>query len=152
MKATLLFPHNWRIAGYILIFISIIIMAFNYYTFGAVINSTYLGNLDVIPLSIWIEIIKNDITYISFIGGLIMVGFSKESIEDEHIAQLRLECLQYAVYINYTIIILSTIFVYGADFIAIICCNILTLIIFFIIRFRWKIYQLNKRLSKVEGA
>jgi hypothetical protein len=150
MKSSFLFPNRTRIIGYILIIISCIIITFNYYTLGAIMNSTDLSNLDPIPTSIWIEIVKNDITYITMIAGLIIVGFSKEQIEDEQIAQLRLDSLQWAFYINYTIIILAVIFTFGSFFLAIVLYNILTLIICFIIRFRWKIYQQNRLLIKAE--
>ena len=42
--------------------------------------------------------------------GLIIVAFSKEKIEDEQISQLRLDSLQWAVYLNYIILVISLSF------------------------------------------
>ena len=147
MKTRFLFPYKWRPIGYILLIVSIGILAYNYFTIGSLSSSTALGNLNPIPLSVWLETIKNDLTYIALILGLLVVGFSKEQIEDEQISQLRLDSLQWAVYVNYIIFILCIIFIYGMDFLGIVLYNTITPLVFFVIRFRWKIYSLNRLLK-----
>jgi hypothetical protein len=78
--------------------------------------------------------------------GLFIVAFSREKIEDEQIWHLRLDSLRWAIYINYLVLIASLIFIY--DTAHILELNLWVPLIFFIIRFRWAIFRLNRSLSK----
>lgn len=78
--------------------------------------------------------------------GLFIVAFSREKIEDEQIWQIRLDSLRWAIYINYLVLIASLIFIY--DTAHILELNLWVPLIFFIIRFRWVIYRLNRSLSR----
>jgi hypothetical protein len=60
-----------------------------------------------------------------------------------------LDSLQWAVSANYSILFYCFFFVSGVSVLWIVMLNLLTPIVFFIIRFRWKIWQLN-RLSNTE--
>jgi len=93
------------------------------------------------------QVIFDDFEYLTVIIGLLLIGFSKEKLEDEQIAQLRLDSLQWAIYVNYGIFIICIIFINGGAFLSVVAYSIVTPIIFFIIRFRWKIYQLNRALK-----
>jgi len=79
--------------------------------------------------------------------GLFLIAFSKEKIEDEQISQLRLDSLRWAIYMNYLILLLSLIFTNGIDFIDMLRLNLWVPLVFFIIRFRWVIYRLNRSLK-----
>jgi hypothetical protein len=87
------------------------------------------------------------LTYVVIVIGLLMVAFSKEKVEDDHISQLRLDSLQWALYLNYLILIISLIFTTGIDMIDILRLNLWVPLIFFIIRFRWVLYRLNGSLN-----
>lgn len=78
--------------------------------------------------------------------GLFIVAFSREKMEDEQIWHIRLDSLRWAIYINYLVLIASLIFIY--DTAHILELNLWVPLIFFIIRFRWVIYRLNRSLSK----
>ena len=80
--------------------------------------------------------------------GLLLVAFSKEKIEDEQIAQLRLDSLQWAIYMNYAILVVSLIFTHNQDVWDIVYLNLWVPLIFFIIRFRWVIFRLNRSLKE----
>ena len=80
--------------------------------------------------------------------GLFLVAFAKERIEDEQISQLRLDSLQWAIYLNYILLIVSLIFT--SDTQHILFLNLLVPLVFFIVRFQWKIFQ-NNRLLKRDG-
>lgn len=82
--------------------------------------------------------------------GLVFIAFSKEKIEDEHISKIRLESLQWAIVFNYSILSYCFFFVSGTPLLLLILLNLLTPLVFFILRFRWKIWQLNKQ-SRMEG-
>jgi len=150
MKSRFLFPHKWRIAGLLLILLAALIIADNSYSEGqfnpsADPNEIFFG----MRLSGNMGIVVSDVEYISMIIGLLLVGFSKEKIEDEQIAQLRLDSLQWSVYFNYSLLIICIIFINGLDFLSVMAYNIMSQLLFFIIRFRWKLYQLNK-LARTE--
>jgi hypothetical protein len=93
------------------------------------------------------EVLVDDVEYLSLVIGLVLIAFSKERIEDEQIAQLRSDSLQWAIYVNYGIFIICTIFINGSDYLGVVTYNVLSPLLFFIIRFRWKIYQLNRSLT-----
>lgn len=78
--------------------------------------------------------------------GLFLVAFAKEKIEDEQIWHIRLDSLRWAIYINYLILILSLAFINDTGHI--LELNLWVPLIFFIIRFRWIIYRLNRTLSR----
>jgi hypothetical protein len=80
--------------------------------------------------------------------GLFLAAFSKEKIEDEQISQLRLDSLQWAIYVNYMLLIVSLIL--SSDTEHILFLNLLVPLVFFIIRFQWKLFQ-NNRMLKRDG-
>jgi hypothetical protein len=61
---------------------------------------------------------------------------------------LRLDSLQWAIYLNYLLLIISLII--STDTEHILFLNLLVPLLFFIIRFRWQIYR-NNRLLKRNG-
>ena len=76
--------------------------------------------------------------------GLFLVAFSKEKNEDEQISRLRLDSLQWAIFFNYLLLIISLIFTNGMNFRNILELNLWIPLLFFIIRFRWVIFRLNQ--------
>jgi hypothetical protein len=78
-----------------------------------------------------------------------MVGFSKEKNEDEYIANLRLSSLMWAVWVNYALLLLSFIFVYGMGFLHVMIYNMFTVLIIFIGRFNLILFK-NKMISADE--
>ena len=69
---------------------------------------------------------------IGFIISIMFIAFSKEKKEDELLSKIRLESLMWAVYINYTIIIVCTITLYGLAFSWVMLLNLFTLLIMYI--------------------
>ena len=79
-----------------------------------------------------------------FIIGAVLVGFSKEKREDEFIANLRLSSLLWAVLVNYTLLFLAFVFVYGMAFFNVMMYNMFTVLVIFIFRFNYLLYKNNK--------
>lgn len=79
-----------------------------------------------------------------FIASGIVFAFSKEKIEDEMVSKIRLESLVWATYVNYGILLLCVIFIYGFSFLQVMQYNMFTLLLFFIIRFHWTLYKNSK--------
>lgn len=87
-------------------------------------------------------------TALLMLTGLVLLVFSKEKIEDEQISQLRLDSLQWAIYLNYLVLIITLVFADQQDFKDILRLNLWVPLVFFYTRFRWMIFRLNWSLSK----
>ncbi len=85
-------------------------------------------------------------TSLVMVSGLFLVAFAKEKIEDEQIWQLRLDSLRWAIYINYLVLIISLVFI--EDVAHMLDLNLYVPLIFFIARFRWVIFRLNRSLHR----
>lgn len=142
MKKDFLFPYAFRKAGWFLLVVSTI-----YGLMGA------YGQLLPHPISIYLansgveNSFYDELSSLGVICGLMFVAFSREKHEDEMTEKIRLESLQWSVYINYFLLFLAIVFVYGIDFILILEANIFTVLIVFIIRFRWYIARLGREES-----
>lgn len=91
--------------------------------------------------------ITNTVVGALFILGAIFVGFSKEKREDEFIAKLRLSSLLWAVWVNYILLLLAFLFVYGTAFFTVMIYNMFTVLIIFIVRFNYILYKSTKMVS-----
>ena len=151
MKARLLFPHPYRMYGWILLLPFLALgIAHLYFEFNLDILSVKLptytkdtfyneGNL------------TDELAALGLIVSLLFIAFSKEKIEDEQIAKLRLDSLQWSVYFNYAVLVLAIIFIHGMAFLDAMVYNMFTLLIFFIIRFRWVVAKENRLLINQGG-
>jgi hypothetical protein len=155
MKSKLLLPNKYKMIGW-LIFIpasilGIVIIAKDYEaswlnaTVFAIFNDEIFGN------SAHFSFIKTNITNtiigILFITGGLLVGFSKEKQEDEFIAKVRLNSLLWAVAVNYILLLMAFIFVYGTPFLQVMIYNMFTILVIFIARFHYILYKNSKTFS-----
>lgn len=83
-------------------------------------------------------------TTLMVLTGLFLIAFSRERIEDEQIIQLRLDSLRWAIYLNYAILLFSLLFTNGSESDHILLLNIWLPLLFFILRFQWVLYRLNR--------
>ncbi|MCD8741280.1 hypothetical protein LT679_11760 [Mucilaginibacter roseus] len=144
MKARFLFPHKWSLIGAILFILGFVVAALNYH---------YLHRIEVMQGDTTFDIngALHDIAILLWIGGLFLVAFSKEKIEDEQIAQLRLDSLQWSIYFNYAILVLCILFIDRWHVMLGVAAHfIFTPLLFFIVRFKWAIYQLNRSLKNTD--
>ncbi|WP_026897444.1 hypothetical protein [Daejeonella oryzae] len=147
MENRFLLPHSFQMVGWIM-FIPFLFLgiAHLYFDFNFSFLDFHLpaysrdslytkGNL------------TDEIAALGLIISLMMIGFSKEKIEDEQIASLRLDSLQWSIYVNYLVLVLAIIFIHGMGFLVAMVYNMFTVLIFFIIRFRWAVYRETKLLN-----
>jgi len=143
MKKLLLFPHSFRKTGYVLIvpflILGIAYMGWDYTIPWLDYHLIQKGSLSFINTNF-----TDELATIGLIISLIFIGFSKEKIEDEAIQFFRLEALQWAVYANYLVLVLAVLFCYGGLFFTVMTINLFTVLIIFIARFRFVLYQYNK--------
>ncbi|MFY7756938.1 MAG: hypothetical protein ACOVP9_00950, partial [Flavobacterium stagni] len=60
------------------------------------------------------------------------------------ISNIRYESLVWATYLNYGIILFTTLFIFGIAYMNVLIHNLFTLLFFFILRFHYRIYKLSK--------
>ncbi len=85
----------------------------------------------------------DEIAALGVIIGLLFIAFARENTEDEMIRLLRLESLQWSVYINYFLLALAIAFVYNDAFFTVMIYNMFTILLVFIVRFRWSLNRVN---------
>ena len=144
MKARFLFPHYLKKVGALItipcLFLGFLCttqdFSFNFLTLSKPLpfilstESSLLGEFNL----------TNELAIIGTILGLILISFSKERYEDEYVSILRLESLQWAMYLNFGILVISTLLVYGVDYYTITVYNMFTPLIIFILRFNYLLY------------
>ena len=155
MSSTLLLPNKFKIIGWCL-FIPATILGITLSFTGfeaswlkakmfAIFTDEILGKGQSFS---FIETnITNTVAGLLFIIGAVFVGFSKEKREDEFIAKLRLSSLLWAVWVNYGLLFLAFLFVYGTAFFTVMIYNMFTVLIIFIFRFNYMLYRNSKILS-----
>lgn len=92
--------------------------------------------------------LTDELAFTGSIIGLLMISFAKHINEDELISKIRLESWQWAVIINYAILLILDLTNYGLGFVFIMTYNVFTLLIVYIMRFNYSLYSLKKGLSR----
>lgn len=147
MKTNYLLPNKYKIYGWILLIIGLILgiiaISSDYESEALTINVFSVFNDDAISSndSGFFNVIKNSIidelAALAIIFGGLIVGFSKEKIEDEFIYKLRKDSLVWGIIANYIILVLAIIFIYGFTFFDVLVFNMFTPLLFFIFRFNF---------------
>jgi len=142
MKNRFLFPHSYRRIGWLL-FVPFLVFGlavlnhdfqfdFLEISFG---KSPSPGTFESI-FSVNTINLSDEIATLGMILSLLFIAFSKEKIEDERVAQIRLDSLHFAVYLNYAVLAIQVIFVHGTVFLDVMVYNMFSVLLLFIIRYR----------------
>ena len=151
MKLNYLFPSKYKKIGW---FIFIPTLLFGLFTIIFDFEPEFLDvktfsffSDDLFKQDVYFGLIKNNILNeilgVLMVIGSVLVAFSKEVDEDEYISKIRLESLVWAVYLNYAILLVAIVFVFGFSFLWVMIFNMFTILIFFIIRFNWQIRKMR---------
>lgn len=144
MKNKFLLPANFRLIGWItfLIFFALAI-ATEYCGFNIPgFQIFYPDDADSSNYNL-----TNELAFAGIIIGLLMISFARHNNEDELISKIRLESWQWAVVINYVILLILNFTTYGPAFVFIVTYNVFTLLLVYIIKFYHSLYVLNKNLT-----
>ena len=161
MKKTILFPKNYRKLGLMMIVLSLILWISDL-IFGGL---SFLENIRVLAVfdsgvpfdqtrdqNTFDQIIQDDYRYevisVLLLLGLLFFGFSKRESEDELIQKIRLESLLWATYVHFFLFILLTLFTFGIFYLNILLLSIFMILLIYIIRFEYKLFQLKKSLDE----
>ncbi len=143
MKSKLLLPNRFKWIGFITLIPFLVLGAFYMY-----------GNYEFVSLEINItpnglfsgtnNNLTDEIALTGIIISLLLIAFASEKEEDEFIHLTRLESWQFAVLVNFVLLLVAIWALYGFAFLNVMVYNMLTILVIFIIRFQWMVYR-NKK-------
>lgn len=139
MKKDLLFPNRYRLIGWFLFIPSALL--------GLIIrNANAIRGLmgDDTDFFDDMSSYADEVAALGIIAGLLLIAFAREKTEDEMIRQLRLESLQWSVYVNYFLLALAIAFIYDEAFFDVLVYNMFTILIVFVARFRWSLKRVER--------
>lgn len=155
MSQKLLLPNKYKIVGWIILIPSFI-LGLCLLIFGYEPGFLDAKVLSIFPVQIFgdkeyfkmISVnLTNTIIGALFIIGCLLVGFTKEKNEDEYIAKIRLSSLLWAVFLNYSLLLIAFIFIYDTAFLSVMVYNMFTVLLIFILRFNYVLYKNSKLVS-----
>ena len=146
MKSSLLLPRQYKIVGILLVIPSLILGIF--YRFAEfsfdflTLKQSYKLPLGDKSINLDEQInLTDEIALTGLIVGLLFIAFARQKQEDEFIHHTRLQSWQWAVLINYGLLLIATWLVHGFNFIDVMVYNMLTVLIIFIVRFHFVLFR-----------
>lgn len=149
MKNNYLLPNRFKTIGWILFIPSFIVGALILFTninfeepmisFPAVYSDGLSGNKTFFAFT-KAPLIHNVIAIILIISGL-LIGFSREKIEDEYIDSLRLKSVMWSILISYTILLVSYFTIFGMPFLYVMVAYMFLPLFLYIFRFHYLLYK-----------
>lgn len=165
MKTSYLFPHRFKVVSGVVFIVALTAM-FLLYASGedeyqitakvfAIIADVSLTNDNILfgdtVFFSWIEnTVTDEICMLFVLVSGILFAFAKEKHEDEMVAAIRLHSLAWATIINYVILLLGYLFVYGFVFFNVMMVALVSQLLIFIILFRYKMYRFYNTLQHEE--
>jgi hypothetical protein len=147
MRSKLLLPHRFKWLG-IVLFIPFLVFGLlhRYADFRIEALNFYIEDNDIFTPS---QNLTDELSLTGSIISLLMIAFAREKQEDEFINHTRLESWQWAVLINFLLLIIATWVFYNEAFIDVLMYNLLTPLLIFIIRFNWTLARNKGRQEKM---
>ena len=94
--------------------------------------------------------ISNNIVLIGLLLGALLITCSRERIEDELIARIRLNALLTALYINILATVIATLALYGFDYLNVMVVNLVSLPVLFLVIESVMLWRLGKEAAHEE--
>lgn len=139
MKTRFLLPNRYKRIGWILLgpclAIGIMVMHFEFMIEGFEVSVPY--GTSTLGGKLMANNLTDELAAVLMLVSLIMIAFSEEKTEDEWVAVIRLESLQWAVYVNYIFLFLAILLIYDMYFFEALVYNMFTILIIFIARFNY---------------
>ena len=141
MQTKLLLPNRYKSIGILLFIVSLILgimVRFSDFEFELLTVVIKEKGINVMNEKMNFT---DEFALTGIIISLLFIAFAREKNEDEFITRTRLESWQWAVLINYILLLVATWAVHGFAFIDVMMYNMLTIPIIFIIRFHYVLYK-----------
>ena len=136
LMKNLLFPHIFQPIGWIMFVPSLIMGVLIYFS---------VASFTGLPGTI-----VNDLVIIGIVLGSLFIVCSKTRGEDEMTKSIRLSSLLNSIYAYVTLLVFSTIFMNGSDFLLFTVFNLVILPILFVCNFRLEMHRYNKMCEDEE--
>jgi len=151
MKSSLLLPSKYKWIGAIILVPSLILgimvqsneFKFDFLTIPRKPSPDGMTSLFESDINL-----TDEFALTGIIIALLFIAFAKEKHEDEFISKLRLESLQWALIFNYALLLVATWLVHGLGYIDVMLYNMLTILIFFIIRFHVVLFKNRSSINE----
>lgn len=150
MKKQFLFPHKCKYVGFGILIVGVSMFFFydfleKFLTFD-MSNNFYFKWLDSLGDSTEFYYSQN-FSYtlqilLIVIGGL-LVMFSKEKIEDEFTMSIRLKALMLSILVNYVVLLIADILLYGSGFWYVMAYGFYAILIFYVLIFHFLLIKNN---------
>jgi hypothetical protein len=146
-----LLPYKYKWVGAVLVFSGLVgLVFFTWFDFVltlpvfAVFSSFFETKIFT---TYWTNV-SDELIMLSLLCGLFLMVFSKEKAESGILDKLRAKAFAKAILSNMCLLVLSIIFVYGKDFLAILLLNLFSAFIFYLIYF---FFLKKKELKQSKG-
>lgn len=161
MKKSMLLPYGFQKIGWAILIPTLLLCAgllVGYHVFetdfdeSARIIFGWLG-LPVRTAGEWFSDAAhwiNNLCIFGVVAGGLLVGCSRERVEDEMIASIRLNALLVALWINYGVLLAAALLVYDLQFIDVMMYNLFTMLAIFVALFRFRLWRLRKEAKDEE--
>ena len=152
MRTKWLFSHKYRLIGW-LIFVPAAILGLadmyddfkgSWFVANGLNDTMTITSGQSVSHIVDIQNLTDELAAIGIIIGLLLIAFSREKVEDEMISQLRLEALQWSIYANYIILLIAIVTIYDTAFFNVMIYNMFTVLVIFLLRFRFSVYRLSQ--------
>ena len=144
MNKEFLLPYGYKRVGWVLLIAAIAVGIF-----AASIGFEYESVALFRSLQLKDPLINNYIV-IGLWLGVLFVGCSREKIEDEMIARIRLNALLIALYIQATFIIVATFVCNNLDYLTVMMYNLVTYPLIFVTAYRSMLWRARKEVCDEE--
>lgn len=160
MKRKLLLPHPLKAFGWILLPFAITFLVAVYsYNFSVPFlqyhmekqHNLFSSTGDFIFQSNFGADLSGEAAMLATFFSLFMIAFSAEKHEDEYVSAIRLHALQWSVYINYFVLAVASLLIYGFSFLWVMELNLFTLPVIFILIFNFNLH-IRPRFTKSATA
>lgn len=136
MKRDFLFPHSWRVPGWILTAV-----------FG-IFGILWICEVGVV--ADWLGGYMDEAVTIGLIAGLLLVAFSRERDEDEYTTRIRAASLVWAVFADSMLVILATVFIYNFAYLYVMIMQLFLLLALYIVKFRITLSKVRREAERAE--
>lgn len=145
MKRDLLLPNGFKKAGWVLLFTSLVMGAW-----AAWLDFDFSKSVMLTSLQLATSSLLNNYIVIGLWLGVILVGCSRERVEDEMISRIRLNALLAAFYFQALFIVVATLVCNSFDYLDIMIYNLVSYPLIFIVSYRWMLWRTLKMTGDEE--
>ena len=147
MNKNYLFPHRFRIVGWVLAIVAVVGYLWLpeiHFKMPSLYFNTFFDDENESGFFRMARTNSLSIAMILLTIGLLFIGFSKEKVEDEFVQYLRAQSLIWATYVTAILFIATTLLIYGIAYIYVPFLVFYVFLILFIIKFRIEVHRFNK--------